>query len=193
MQTLELVAEVAVLEEEVVRLEEQVTDYKQGLFQEATYTSSRRSLDTSSIPAFTSLNEKHSGSLSLSEVNSDTSSKAESLPPLSRTASRRKLLPSDPVPDQGKRCFSGPLNDRQPLKRSNAFSKDELGKENRRCANDEQSLEKNSQTVQTPGKRPLVKPKSVEKCVDSPGKQVYASLELWFTDFTYESAAIVTF
>ncbi|XP_064954586.1 uncharacterized protein LOC135617926 isoform X4 [Musa acuminata AAA Group] len=38
--TLELLAEVAVLEEEVVRLEEQVVNFRQGLYQEAIYSSS---------------------------------------------------------------------------------------------------------------------------------------------------------
>lgn len=38
--TLELLAEIAVLEEEVVRLEEQVVNFRQGLYQEAIYISS---------------------------------------------------------------------------------------------------------------------------------------------------------
>ncbi|KAM7279381.1 hypothetical protein ACFE04_006515 [Oxalis oulophora] len=40
--TLELVAEVAVLEEEVIRLEEQVVHYRQDLYQEAVYISSSK-------------------------------------------------------------------------------------------------------------------------------------------------------
>ncbi|EPS58536.1 hypothetical protein M569_16277, partial [Genlisea aurea] len=40
--TLELLAEVAVLEEEVVRLEEKVVRFRQGLYQEAVYTSSSK-------------------------------------------------------------------------------------------------------------------------------------------------------
>ncbi|XP_038975572.1 uncharacterized protein LOC103722943 isoform X1 [Phoenix dactylifera] len=40
--TLELLAEVAVLEEEVVRLEEQVVNFRQGLYQEAIYVSSSK-------------------------------------------------------------------------------------------------------------------------------------------------------
>ncbi|WOL08776.1 hypothetical protein Cni_G17529 [Canna indica] len=40
--TLELLAEVAVLEEEVVRLEEQVVNFRQGLYQEAIYISSSK-------------------------------------------------------------------------------------------------------------------------------------------------------
>ncbi|KAK9053888.1 hypothetical protein SSX86_024963 [Deinandra increscens subsp. villosa] len=46
--TLELLAEVAVLEEEVVRLEEQVVHFRQGLYQEAVYiSSSKRDLENS--------------------------------------------------------------------------------------------------------------------------------------------------
>ncbi|CAG7886122.1 unnamed protein product [Brassica rapa] len=44
--TLELLAEVAVLEEEVVRLEEQVVSYRQGLYQEAVYISSKKNIDS---------------------------------------------------------------------------------------------------------------------------------------------------
>ncbi|KAG9150354.1 hypothetical protein Leryth_014542 [Lithospermum erythrorhizon] len=44
--TIELLAEVAVLEEEVVRLEEQVVNCRQGLYQEAVYiSSSKRNID----------------------------------------------------------------------------------------------------------------------------------------------------
>ncbi|XP_009139603.1 uncharacterized protein LOC103863524 [Brassica rapa] len=44
--TLELLAEVAVLEEEVVRLEEQVVSYRQGLYQEAVYISSKKNVES---------------------------------------------------------------------------------------------------------------------------------------------------
>ncbi|KAA8528567.1 hypothetical protein F0562_035922 [Nyssa sinensis] len=45
--TLELLAEVAVLEEEVVRLEEQVVHFRQGLYQEAVYiSSSKRNMES---------------------------------------------------------------------------------------------------------------------------------------------------
>ncbi|KAI3922168.1 hypothetical protein MKX01_005857 [Papaver californicum] len=44
--TLELLAEVAVLEEEVVRLEEQIVNFRQGLYEEAVYvSSSKRNMD----------------------------------------------------------------------------------------------------------------------------------------------------
>ncbi|CAI8588829.1 unnamed protein product [Vicia faba] len=45
-RTLELVAEVAVLEEEVVRLEEKIVNFRQGLYQEAVYISSKRNAET---------------------------------------------------------------------------------------------------------------------------------------------------
>ncbi|XP_039056056.1 uncharacterized protein LOC120198880 [Hibiscus syriacus] len=46
--TLELLAEVAVLEEEIVRLEEQVVHFRQDLYQEAVYTSSsKRNMESS--------------------------------------------------------------------------------------------------------------------------------------------------
>ncbi|KAL0351968.1 UNVERIFIED_CONTAM: hypothetical protein Scaly_1585500 [Sesamum calycinum] len=46
--TLELLAEVAVLEEEVVRLEEKIVHFRQGLYQEAIYiSSSKKNMDNS--------------------------------------------------------------------------------------------------------------------------------------------------
>ncbi|XP_039066958.1 uncharacterized protein LOC120212839 isoform X2 [Hibiscus syriacus] len=47
--TLELLAEVAVLEEEIVRLEEQVVHYRQDLYHEAVYTSSSKGNMESSV------------------------------------------------------------------------------------------------------------------------------------------------
>ncbi|XP_019156729.1 PREDICTED: uncharacterized protein LOC109153296 isoform X2 [Ipomoea nil] len=54
--TLELLAEVAVLEEEVVRLEEQIVHFRQGLYQEAVYVSSSKSNVSNDGP----LKENHS-------------------------------------------------------------------------------------------------------------------------------------
>ncbi|XP_042022707.1 uncharacterized protein LOC121769987 [Salvia splendens] len=44
--TLELLAEVAVLEEEIVRLEEKIVFFRKGLYQEAVYISSSKKMDT---------------------------------------------------------------------------------------------------------------------------------------------------
>ncbi|XP_073104209.1 uncharacterized protein [Elaeis guineensis] len=50
--TLELLAEVAVLEEEVVRLEEQVVNFRQGLYQEAIYISSSKKTKESNSDSY---------------------------------------------------------------------------------------------------------------------------------------------
>ncbi|KAG6474435.1 hypothetical protein ZIOFF_068370 [Zingiber officinale] len=63
--TLELLAEVAVLEEEVVRLEEQVITFRQGLYREAIYISScKRSRELGSDVCSLSQNSKTSDSAS---------------------------------------------------------------------------------------------------------------------------------
>lgn len=60
-QTLELLAEVAVLEEEVVRLEAQVVNFRQGLYQEAVYISSTSSFKKQTeIGAFDSMDRSPS-------------------------------------------------------------------------------------------------------------------------------------
>lgn len=91
--TLELLAEVAVLEEEVVRLEEQVVNFRQGLYQEA-HISSTRDLrdDLSTRPS----KQRHSRASSQSEVDSG-SSEARPSPCFSRIASSRKFVSVDRV------------------------------------------------------------------------------------------------
>ncbi|CAK9185845.1 unnamed protein product [Ilex paraguariensis] len=76
--TLELLAEVAVLEEEVVRLEEQVVHFRQGLYQEAVHiSSSKRNMDDSAdlYDPYHIIDSKHQQSMSLlqTEANSATS------------------------------------------------------------------------------------------------------------------------
>ncbi|QHO40756.1 uncharacterized protein DS421_5g139880 [Arachis hypogaea] len=71
--TLELVAEVAVLEEEVVRLEEQVVSFRQGLYQEAVYSSSKRNPENSSDEIDNNSKHQRSKSLSQCELNSSAS------------------------------------------------------------------------------------------------------------------------
>ncbi|KAI9201166.1 hypothetical protein LWI28_019385 [Acer negundo] len=66
--TKELLAEVAVLEEEVVRLEEQVVHFRQDLYQEAVYiSSSKRNMENS-----TEVNESKSTSTTISQLASLT-------------------------------------------------------------------------------------------------------------------------
>ncbi|KAH6778874.1 hypothetical protein C2S52_010111 [Perilla frutescens var. hirtella] len=66
-QTLELLAEVAVLEEEVVRLEEKIVQFRQGLYQEAVYISSSKKMEIRDP------DEKQSTLLVTSEADSVTS------------------------------------------------------------------------------------------------------------------------
>ncbi|KZV23091.1 hypothetical protein F511_06615 [Dorcoceras hygrometricum] len=83
--TLELLAEVAVLEEEVVRLEEQVVNFRQGLYQETVCLSSKKKADDLRL----SSGKRHSRSLSQSEANLG-SIVAQPVPRLSRSSTTRK-------------------------------------------------------------------------------------------------------
>ncbi|XP_073018783.1 uncharacterized protein [Primulina eburnea] len=94
--TLELLAEVAVLEEEVVRLEEQVVNFRQGLYQEAVCLSSKKGADD----LRSSSGKRHSRSLSQSEANLG-SIVARPVPRLSRSSTARK---SDGLTDIASFC-----------------------------------------------------------------------------------------
>ncbi|CAL0331810.1 unnamed protein product [Lupinus luteus] len=145
--TLELVAEVAVLEEEVVRLEEQVVNFRQGLYQEAVYISSKRNAENLNNPidhnSIRSSKHRKSKSLSQSELTStSTSTAARPQLSLARSASGRKLLS---IPKEGH------------------------GKENTSFCNslkEKQSPEKKTAKVITPTKKSPIKQESPDKCVD---------------------------
>ncbi|KAF8085341.1 hypothetical protein N665_0671s0019 [Sinapis alba] len=97
--TLELLAEVAVLEEEVVRLEEQVVSFRQGLYQEAVHISSKRNLESpnnNEKSPLRSTKHQRSKSMSQPEFNSMITPKEhqQSLS-LSRSISSKKLLSTD--------------------------------------------------------------------------------------------------
>ncbi|XVF63989.1 hypothetical protein PTKIN_Ptkin09bG0131100 [Pterospermum kingtungense] len=84
--TLELLAEVAVLEEEVVRLEEQVVHFRQDLYQEAVYiSSSKRNMESSA---------------DLSEPCPDNSTKPQQPKVLTRNSSMARHLRS--ISDDGR-------------------------------------------------------------------------------------------
>ncbi|WJX55408.1 hypothetical protein P8452_41182 [Trifolium repens] len=138
--TLELVAEVAVLEEEVVRLEEKVVSFRQGLYQEAVYISSKRNAENSIDPmeqnSIRGSKHQRSKSLSQSELNS-TSIKPQNS--LSRSASSRKLV-------NGKQLHS---------KQDSLSSIPEA-----------KSIEKKMAKVITPVKKSPIKHESAEKCAD---------------------------
>ncbi|KAL3813603.1 hypothetical protein ACJIZ3_014871 [Penstemon smallii] len=100
--TLELLAEVAVLEEEVVRLEEQVVNFRQGLYQEAISTSSRKNGAEDSNVVKSLKQIRHLRSLSQSEVTFGSFVS----PSFSRSASSRKFLSSDSITSDGVRNSS---------------------------------------------------------------------------------------
>ncbi|XP_031093992.1 uncharacterized protein LOC115998542 [Ipomoea triloba] len=166
--TLELLAEVAVLEEEVARLEEQVVNCRQGLYQEAISTCSTRNVNHSPPSGELPINgprKRHSRSFSQSEVN-ERLSVAQRLPSLPRSSSTRRLIFADPGFD-GLR--DRPANGNQGMEKSNVFLEDGLGKENHSCANstkDKRSLEKKKCAIQSPVKRTSVRPKSICKDTD---------------------------
>ncbi|KAK2372709.1 hypothetical protein QL285_073819 [Trifolium repens] len=138
--TLELVAEVAVLEEEVVRLEEKVVSFRQGLYQEAVYISSKRNAENLIDPmeqnSIRGSKHQRSKSLCQSEFNS-TSIKPQNC--LSRSASSRKLI-------NGKQLHS---------KQDSLSSIPEA-----------KSIEKKMAKVITPVKKSPIKHESVDKCAD---------------------------
>ncbi|CAJ2646227.1 unnamed protein product [Trifolium pratense] len=138
--TLELVAEVAVLEEEVVRLEEKVVSFRQGLYQEAVYISSKRNAENSIDPveknSIRGSKHQRSKSLSQSELTS-TSIKPQIS--LSRSASSRKLV-------NGKQLHS---------KQDSLSSIPEA-----------KSIEKKTAKVITPVKKSPIKHESADKCAD---------------------------
>uniref|UniRef100_A0A5B7C1P4 DUF547 domain-containing protein n=1 Tax=Davidia involucrata TaxID=16924 RepID=A0A5B7C1P4_DAVIN len=168
--TLELVAEVAVLEEEVVWLEEQVVNFRQGLYEEAVYISSRRNAENS-IDFFNHLSTRSSKQeetkcMSQNEANVGLSA-APPLHFLGRSASSRKLLYSEPVTDGTGHHSNRLTNGKQTSKKLISASEDWRGKENRSYPNstkDKQSPEKKIPTTSTPVKRPPTKPELVEKC-----------------------------
>ncbi|XP_031388458.1 uncharacterized protein LOC116201379 isoform X1 [Punica granatum] len=178
--TLELLAEVAVLEEEIVRLEEKVVNFRQGLYQEAVYISSKRNAEnlSDSMDDFPVRRAKHerSKSLSQSEFSSLTSISTSRLQSsLTRSTSSRKLLSSDTVLDRSANTSSRMMNGKSSLRKLNSpqppIPEDIRGKENFSSVNsakDRQFLEKTGAKSTTPVKRtPIKKDPSSESSTDS--------------------------
>lgn len=189
-QTLELLAEVAVLEEEVVRLEEQVVNFRQGLYQEAVYVSTKRNVENSSdsndqTTPVRSAKHQRSKSMSQFDFNSATSA-ARSQPSLSRTTSSRKLLPTDAISVKSGSCSTrqanGRLSSRKPESTS-SVSEDGRGKENRLWTNfvkDKPSPEKKTSKMVTPVKKPPMKQEPKDKSPEQLKLQVlyYSKIKL---------------
>ncbi|KAG8384403.1 hypothetical protein BUALT_Bualt04G0114400 [Buddleja alternifolia] len=160
--TLELLAEVAVLEEEVVRLEEQVVNFRQGLYQEAVYISSRRSPENSTPSSnefsMRSSKRRHSRSSSQSEVNLGSFA-ARPSPSLPRCASSRKFLSPDIVSERL-------TNGKEPKNEPHLGLENGLGKENQTSPNsykDKIKPEKKLLVIGTPVKS---RPESIVKNVN---------------------------
>ncbi|KAL6993715.1 hypothetical protein U1Q18_011828 [Sarracenia purpurea var. burkii] len=134
--TLELLAEVAVLEEEVVWLEEQVINFRQDLYQEAVYVSSRKngenSVDLGDELLASSSKQKESQCLAQHKANSGLYV-AQPFPSLARSASSRKQLSLNPVSDRMGHCFDR-QNGKPILEEPKLSLEDGRGKENRSCS-----------------------------------------------------------
>lgn len=173
---LELLAEVAVLEEEVVRLEEQVVNFRQGLYQEAVYVSSKKNVENSKDaidqqPSTTRSKHARSKSLSLNETNSATFA-ARPQPSLARCTSSKRLFSTDPIIERSGQCSNRPSNRGKYASgkpnSSSSLVDDGRGKENRSCINyvkDKQSPDKMAK-ITTPVKRTPNKRESEEKSLE---------------------------
>ncbi|KAL0726216.1 hypothetical protein Bca4012_022309 [Brassica carinata] len=164
--TLELLAEVAVLEEEVVRLEEQVVSYRQGLYQEAVYISSKRNpespSDNNGLKENSPVrNSKHQRSKSMSQhefnsmITPPKKHHQQSLSFSRSISTSRKLFSSDQRVVNGKQA-SPKTNLTKPV--------DVRGKENQTSSKkDKESPEKRLGRFLTSvkKKKPLVKPTEV--------------------------------
>lgn len=180
MQTLELLAEVAVLEEEVVRLEVQVVNYRQGLYQEAVSTCSRRNTDDNHLSDSCSHlpgkvpKPRHSRSFSMSEVNLGSSVPPHSSLYLDKSASSRKLFLKESF--FGSSRISYDVTSQGVMKNCNDSLIDGLGNENHSadtCTKDKPSPKKQVNTIKTSLIKPPVKPESISKIVADVRHQVY--------------------
>nr|XP_043615369.1 uncharacterized protein LOC122587304 [Erigeron canadensis] len=161
-QTLELLAEVAVLEEEVVRLEEEVVSFKQGLYQKNVCISSRINMGNSDDNLLESL-------VSPVEVESEPSKLAQQKPlnSLSRSASSRLAYSHRMGSDFLNRLVDGKADD---SKKPDLGVGDDcvLGKENRSASIANTKLKsppaRVANEVQNSEKKPLVKFETAEKC-----------------------------
>ncbi|KAJ9562253.1 hypothetical protein OSB04_007413 [Centaurea solstitialis] len=175
-QTLELLAEVAVLEEEVVRLEEEVVSFRQGLYQEAVYLSSRisigdsdnNSLEPSSKSTTSSKHDTSRSSTSPVEVDSESSKPSQQKPlnSLSRSASSRMAYTHQTGSDLLNRRVERKPAD---LKKVDSLVGNDgvLGKENRSSSNSNSELktspERVANEVQSSVKRIQIKTVTAEK------------------------------
>ncbi|KAJ0981477.1 hypothetical protein J5N97_009732 [Dioscorea zingiberensis] len=144
--TLELLAEVAVLEEEVVRLEEQVVSFWQGLYQEAIYiSSSKKTIDNES--------ELHSDQCSFHQHSNPKA--------LLSSASMRWFVDADPN-EPSSNWFGNVKGALKTPNISSALAEDQRGKENQSNANSTRNV-KQTQAKKVSGIRTTL---SRERCLN---------------------------
>ncbi|KAL0698477.1 hypothetical protein Bca4012_054599 [Brassica carinata] len=158
--TLELLAEVAVLEEEVVRLEEQVVSFRQGLYQEAVHISSKRNLESTNNnenSPVRSTKHQRSKSMSQHELNSMITppKKHQQSLSLSRSISSRKLLSTDQtiIDRSGQRVVNGKQASPKPNISSGTKPVEVRGQENQTSSNglkDKKDKESSEKRVMKP-------------------------------------------
>ncbi|KAJ4964687.1 hypothetical protein NE237_016536 [Protea cynaroides] len=176
--TLELLAEVAVLEEEVVRLEEQVVNFRHGLYQEAVYIStSKKSMEgiTDLYELHQCRNAKQEQPRFSSQVEGNSTTSVAGVPPaLPGNSSGSSQLVTDTVSNRSGHCSNRPTNMKQLVKKPQVSldsPEDKLGKENQSCPNstknNKQFPKQKSPKTRTPVKRPLNEPRSEEKNLDT--------------------------
>ncbi|KAK9067084.1 hypothetical protein SSX86_014408 [Deinandra increscens subsp. villosa] len=170
-QTLELLAEVALLEEEVVRLEEEVVSFRQGLYQEAVYLSSRINVnsDENSLELTMEMRNGDGSGSSMSpvEIVSEASKLSQQKPlnSLSRSVSSRLSYSHRIGTDFLNRLVDKKPADLKPadLKKCDSASSDDIvvGKENRSSSNPNSKIKDSPQRiaeeVQNLVKRPQIK------------------------------------
>ncbi|XP_058097044.1 uncharacterized protein LOC131242438 isoform X2 [Magnolia sinica] len=171
--TLELLAEVAVLEEEVIRLEEQVVNFRQGLYQEAVYIStSKKTMENESdlYDQYPRRNSKAELPKSSSQAMDSETSMARPLP--SVNCNSRLIQFSSNIASERMEHFSNwHLNGkRQPnkLHSCSTFPEDGRGKENHLHANsmkNKQLLQQKATRTRPAPKGPPAQPRSTEKCL----------------------------
>ncbi|XP_042488942.1 uncharacterized protein LOC122069059 isoform X2 [Macadamia integrifolia] len=175
--TLELLAEVAVLEEEVVRLEEQVVNFRHGLYQEAVYISSSKKSMEGMADLFEShqcRNAKQEQPQSSSQAEGNSTMSVVRVPPsLPGNSPGLSQSVSETVSDRNGHCSNRPTNVKPLVKKphgSLASPEDKRGKENQSLPNstknNKQSPKQKSTKSRPPVKRAHNKPKSEEKKLD---------------------------
>ena len=148
-------------------------NFRQGLYQEAVYISSKRhvenSVDVIDQSSVRSSRQEQLKSVSQNEIILVTSA-TRPLPSHTRSTSSGKLLSGDPVSDRAGNCSTRPVNGTQAVKRLNSslllLEQDRQGKENQTCMNslkNKQSPDKKSPRVMTPVKKSPIKHQPVEK------------------------------